>query len=314
MKRLVLASSLLLLLAMGVFAEVPNEITYSGRLREFGKPVNGKRTVNFRIYDANGPVWQTGNFSIQVTSGAFSCILTPTINWEKKDYWIETVVNGKELSPREKVSAHPFALRSQVAEDIEKPSGTIHFSISGSTSVIISNTGIRSIVSGEEFYMVPRGSIIMWSGAINMIPSGWVLCDGTNGTPDLRDRFIVGAGRNYHVSDTGGTDSVVLSKDMMPAHDHLIGQHVHKINKHSHDAKHHHNIPSSSDTAGGGKAAEGNLSQEVGIETSDDDVITSEVELMTNTPEPGGRTDSTGGNQAHENRPPYYAISFIMKL
>lgn len=49
-----------------------------------------------------------------------------------------------------------------------------------------------------------RGLIIIWSGAIVDIPAGWVLCDGNNGTPDLRDRFIVGAGDTYAVDDTGG--------------------------------------------------------------------------------------------------------------
>ena len=48
------------------------------------------------------------------------------------------------------------------------------------------------------------GVIVMWSGAIGTIPSGFVLCDGTLGTPDLRDRFIIGAGQAYAVDDTGG--------------------------------------------------------------------------------------------------------------
>lgn len=49
-----------------------------------------------------------------------------------------------------------------------------------------------------------RGHIVLWSKAINLIPTGWQLCDGTNGTPDLRDRFVVGAGSTYAVDDTGG--------------------------------------------------------------------------------------------------------------
>lgn len=50
-----------------------------------------------------------------------------------------------------------------------------------------------------------RGLIIIWSGAIVDIPAGWVLCDGNNGTPDLRNRFIIGAGDTYSVDDTGGS-------------------------------------------------------------------------------------------------------------
>lgn len=49
-----------------------------------------------------------------------------------------------------------------------------------------------------------RGLIIIWSGAIVDIPSGWVLCDGNNGTPDLRNRFVISAGDTYAVDDTGG--------------------------------------------------------------------------------------------------------------
>lgn len=51
---------------------------------------------------------------------------------------------------------------------------------------------------------LPRGVIVEWFGSIASIPSGWVLCNGANGTPDLRDRFVVGAGSTYSVDDTGG--------------------------------------------------------------------------------------------------------------
>jgi cytoskeletal protein CcmA (bactofilin family) len=59
---------------------------------------------------------------------------------------------------------------------------------------------------------IPVGGIIMWSGSIVSIPSGWSLCDGSNGTPDLKNRFIVGAGDLYSVAGIGGTtDSVVVA-------------------------------------------------------------------------------------------------------
>jgi len=51
---------------------------------------------------------------------------------------------------------------------------------------------------------IPLGSIYQWSGSIASIPTGWGLCDGTNGTPDLRDRFLVGAGGALNPDDTGG--------------------------------------------------------------------------------------------------------------
>lgn len=67
---------------------------------------------------------------------------------------------------------------------------------------------------------VDSGIITMWSGGISDIPSGWVLCDGNNGTPDLTDRFVVGAGSNYNVGDTGGSETVQLSRSEMPSHSH----------------------------------------------------------------------------------------------
>lgn len=69
---------------------------------------------------------------------------------------------------------------------------------------------------------VPSGVIVMWSGAANAIPTGWALCDGTNNTPDLRGRFIVGAGSTYAVGATGGSDSVTLTVAQMPSHTHSI--------------------------------------------------------------------------------------------
>ena len=57
---------------------------------------------------------------------------------------------------------------------------------------------------------VPSGVIVMWSGSIVTIPSGWLLCNGTSGTPDLRDRFVVGAGSSYVVGATGGSADATL--------------------------------------------------------------------------------------------------------
>jgi len=68
--------------------------------------------------------------------------------------------------------------------------------------------------SGSGGGNVAVGSIMIWSGATNNIPTGWQLCDGTNGSPDLRDKFIVGAGSTYAVDDTGGSkDAVVVEHE-----------------------------------------------------------------------------------------------------
>jgi microcystin-dependent protein len=67
---------------------------------------------------------------------------------------------------------------------------------------------------------IPVGLISMWSGSIASIPAGWALCNGASGTPDLRDRFIVGAGSAYVPGATGGADTVTLNTTQIPSHTH----------------------------------------------------------------------------------------------
>lgn len=66
------------------------------------------------------------------------------------------------------------------------------------------------------------GMIILWSGAAAAIPSGWHLCDGTNGTPNLQDKFIVGAGSTYAVGATGGATTHGHTATQ-PSHKHALG-------------------------------------------------------------------------------------------
>ena len=68
--------------------------------------------------------------------------------------------------------------------------------------------------------VIPVGGIIMWSGAVNQIPSGWALCNGGNGTPNLQNRFIIGAGNLYNPNNTGGAKEVTLSAGNLPPHTH----------------------------------------------------------------------------------------------
>ena len=68
---------------------------------------------------------------------------------------------------------------------------------------------------------VPSGCILLWSGASNAIPSGYVLCDGNNNTPNLQDRFVVGAGNTYAVDATGGSADATL---VSHSHSVRIGQ------------------------------------------------------------------------------------------
>ena len=95
----------------------------------------------------------------------------------------------------------------------------IKYNSSNSRWELGSDTGGTGSSGGGS---LPQGSIIMWSGDTSSIPTGWQLCDGTNGTPDLRNRFVIGAGDTYPVGNTGGNaDSVVV-------------EHSHTINDHNH--------------------------------------------------------------------------------
>ena len=122
--------------------------------------------------------------------------------------------------------------------------------------------------------LVPRGSIIMWNGTTP--PDGWAICDGNNYTPDLRNRFIVGVGSGYGLGATGGEAEHTLTIAEMPSHTH----------------QHNHAPVYFSDTGGGDMAQGGG----------------------TKATPPKWTTDPTGGGKPHENRPPYYALCYIMKL
>jgi len=160
----------------------------------------------------------------------------------------------------------------------------------------------KALLQHMENHLVPPGAIIMWSGSINDIPVGWALCDGRNGTPDLRDRFIVGAGGSYNVGDTGGANTVTLNTNQIPSHSHGAGTlTTNTTGSHSHTYQHalrHMQIR----TEGGQTWVSGGIE---GSQTNSDGDHKHTI---------SGSTSSTGGGQAHENRPPYYALCFIMKL
>ena len=86
---------------------------------------------------------------------------------------------------------------------------------------------------------IPAGGIIMWSGTVANIPSGWYLCNGSYGTPDLRDRFVVGAGSSYNPGNTGGSETVSISTSNMPSHNHSVSSHSHSIPSHAHTVSSH---------------------------------------------------------------------------
>jgi hypothetical protein len=73
-----------------------------------------------------------------------------------------------------------------------------------------SDEAVKALISA----LVPSGVVMMWSGSANAIPSGYVICDGNNSTPDLRNRFVIGAGDTYAVGATGGSSATTSVGDV----------------------------------------------------------------------------------------------------
>ena len=162
--------------------------------------------------------------------------------------------------------------------------------VNGVTSAL--QTQINNISS------VPSGVIMMWSGSNSSIPSGFVLCNGSNGTPDLRDRFVVGSGSTYATGATGGASTVTLTSSQMPAHNHSATS-VSTVT----DPGHSHTYKGQTGSSGSGVS-----SRDSENTTLTTDSATTGITVSTST-----SIGNTGGGQAHENRPPYYALAYIMK-
>lgn len=135
---------------------------------------------------------------------------------------------------------------------------------------------------------LPSGVIVMWSGSIASIPSGWYLCNGSNGTPDLRDRFVVGAGSTYAVAATGGSANATLVS------------HTHTANVT--DPGHTHTAPGKFQLIGGGGSFDWTTDGPTTTNTTNSNTTGISV------------TNSTEGSSAtNANLPPYYALAYIMK-
>lgn len=139
--------------------------------------------------------------------------------------------------------------------------------------------------------VLPRGIIMLWSGSSASIPFGWALCNGSSSTPDLRDRFVVGAGSTYTVAATGGSaDAVVVS-------------HTHTATSTVTDPGHIHSINSNPNDAGAGASV--NEDQAAGETVSTNSAVTGITVATT--------VATVGVSGTNANLPPYYALCYIMK-
>lgn len=218
--------------------------------------------------------------------------------------------------------------------------GTLKLQEGGGTVQVgqsITNTSTLNVYGKVKEHgndLVPAGVVVMWSGSLATIPAGWALCDGqkyiintTTGvtevnasgatTPDLRERFIVGAGSSDNATVTGSTQyapgaggngnnfiTLTASQCAMPSHVHSIN-HGHGVtdpgHKHDYSLGDSGNSCSVPDDTGGYECTKSVSTETTGL-TVNNHVGNS-----------GSATVATASS-SHENRPPYYALAFIMKL
>lgn len=267
---LLLAGFLCTAIANFSYAGVPQMINYQGTLTDTGgNPVpNGNYNIEFKIYDvASGGAalwsekWDLTTSQVTVVGGIFNVML-----------------GFQSPIPVSFFADHPLTyLGIKVGTDSE----------------MLPRQQITSV--GYAFTAgngVPKGGIIMWSGAVNQIPSGWALCDGNNGTPNLMDRFVVGAGSGYAVGATGGEATHVLTANEMPSHTHIQNLHNHTI------------------TIG---IKSGGLDGHV-LPLGSSGSPTDNVTTYNSSTNVAATNQNTGGGATHNNLPPYYALAYIMKL
>lgn len=188
--------------------------------------------------------------------------------------------------------------------------------VTGVTSVPVNST-LNTLNVG-----IPIGTIAIWSGALATIPDGWQLADGTNGTLDLRDRFVVGAGSLYNPGTTGGSADAAL-----PSHTHTatststftgseLGTHSHGVN----DPGHRHFVKEGTflQNSGAGFATGTDISNPRSVATT---TVTTGISInaqSAGTPSGTVVTSTTlsteGVTASNRNLPPYYALYYIQKM
>ena len=165
-------------------------------------------------------------------------------------------------------------------------------------------------VSGGGGGIIPVGGIIIWSGSTGSIPSGWAICNGSNGTPNLQNKFVIGAGSSYNVGATGGS-----AEAKVITHTHDIssdGAHGHGVN----DPGHLHSYTHWSNTASKGGDAT-NRSAPITSSAQNTAGNYTGISIVS-----GGGHNHNGAVQAPSgataasntaNLPPYYALAYIMR-
>ena len=196
----------------------------------------------------------------------------------------------------------------------------------GSNITLTHNNANEFTISASQ-YQVPTGLISLWSGSSSSIPSGWTICNGQNGTPDLRNRFVLGAGDTYAVDATGGNESITLSTSQMPSHSHS-GTTGGQDQNHTHDSGNlgtnntgghtHTYIDQQGHNEGyrpwkAGDNDCGARDKETDTDGAHSHNISGTTTGQSNNHAHSFNTNSSGSGSSIDIRPKYYALCYIMK-
>jgi len=229
---------------------------------------------------------------------------TKSTNFAIKDSLVTTdpakIIKGTDIDNEYNAISNAIASKADVNSPALTGTPTAPTATAGSNTTQIATTAFATAAALAVF---PSGGIILWSGAISAIPSGWVLCNGSNSTPDLRNRFVVGAGSTYAVAATGGSADATLV-----SHSHGVNDpgHGHGVS----DPGHSHSSPSNGAPNGGGAGA----AFTTGMGNVPGHATTSSgTGISIQGSGTGISIQANGSSATNANLPPYYALAYIMK-
>ena len=153
-----------------------------------------------------------------------------------------------------------------------------------------------------SFNYLPKGTIVAYNQT--SAPAGWAICDGNNQTPDLRGRFVLGNGGSRGINATGGEENVTLGVHQMPQHQHNVNGDTDTKGNHNHGFK----------VGGGGGGRGGGNGTTEGYTNHGGGFDTNTYDNGNHTHNFNVNSSYVGGNQPHNNMPPFYVLTYIMKL